>query len=237
MLRRSSRTGSETRGGAENVAPERSPEEDAYWSGWAEGWGAPEEERVARWLTGKGRAASAFGEGDQGDGEPVSLAWPSAGDFVDVAELESRDDVRLAASGGLAERHQARTLVEAQIAHLEDERRRLAESLEAERLEADRIRHDQVVARSRLEAEIARLDEQRRRLLSTAEAAASAAEQAVGDEHRARAALEAARAEAKRVEAKQFETWVALEAEITALREERRRLGGHPEASDRATSS
>ena len=184
------------------------------WSRWSGTWEEGEQERVARWLSTKGRSTP-VGErdpwapaGNRVDGvAPVEMATPHTG-RREVAP--GRDDVR--------------SVLEAQVAYLEGERGRLSAAVRQERAEAERVRREQLVARSLLEAEIAALDDERRHALASAEAARAAAQRALQEEREARAAMDAAYVEARRAEARHFDVWAGLEVEVAAMKAQRRRL-------------
>ena len=221
---------------------------DAWATGWADAWEDSEQERVARWLTAKGRVA-VRARAAPVDGRAVRRVDPwEASDLLDLREMTAapRADRRSAheaeADGpgpvrpdpeapapvepdaATTEQLHARSALEAELVYLEDERRRQAARLEDERSEAERVRRDLSTAAAMLHDHIAGLEQERRRVLEGVEASVAAAERARADEQAARAALEAARDEARAVEAKHFEVWVALEEEVSALVARRRRL-------------
>ncbi|MFP5376129.1 MAG: hypothetical protein ACLGIO_05020 [Acidimicrobiia bacterium] len=222
-MRRRSSNGGTAAGGTEE-GRRGAVEGDRGWAaGWADSWGEGEQERVARWLTARGRTVSPT---------PVPAEAAAAATRRDPWEelggVERDDPPRTPpATANLAPdpaQVSARAALEAEVAFLEDERRRLAAAVEAERREAERVRGELRLAASMIEDQIAGLEEDRRRALAGMEAAVAAAEQARADERAARTGLDAARAEARAVEAKHFEVWVALDEEVAALAARRRRL-------------
>ena len=196
-----------------NSEDRRPAGDDQDASRWSQTWGEGEEERVARWLSTKGRSTPAGGRDSWSpsgyDGErtpPPEASAPPAGG-------------RESAPG-----RDVTSVLEAQVADLEDERRRLAAALRHERSEAERVRREQLAARSLLEAEIAGLDDERRHALASAEAARAEARRALQEEREARAAMDAAYVEARRAETRHFDVWAGLEVEVAALKAQRRRL-------------
>ena len=237
MRRRGSGNGS-TVGGERREVGKTSAEAEQGWAvGWADAWGEGEEERVARWLTAKGRVAIPGPSGEPGRARPVD-PWVTADDLdllvgptpaappapAAPAPAVPFEAERRRAEQLHAEQLRAKSVLEAEVAFLEDERRRLAAALVAERSEAERAHRERARAVSMIEEQVTRLEQDRRRILSGTEAAVAAADRARADEREAREALEAARAEARVVEAKHFEVWIALEAEVSALTARRRRL-------------
>lgn len=191
-------------------------------SDWAEAWGEGEQERVARWLTSKGRATVATSTGPLVE-RPGSDPW-EVDDRPALWAAAPATSAAAAADPVDIDQLHARSALEAEVAYLEDERRRLAVALEHERAECEQVRTELALAASMLHDNIADLEEQRRHALSSVEAGVAAAERARADEQAARAALEATRSEAKALEARHFEVWIALDDEVSALAARRRRL-------------
>ena len=188
------------------------------WEDWAES----ESERVARWLRGKVRP----------DLEVVADTAPpehSAYDF-DVVHLEDTQAARDAASRA-----------ETEVWRLDQERRRLATEVEAERAQAERARREQLDAWARLEQEMSELDQRRRRLADAVEAERHEVERVRQEQREARArlesavaeldqqrhrltAMEAERSQAELARQEHADARAALAAEVAAIDEQRQRL-------------
>lgn len=225
-------------------APERAP---GWADDWVPTWGAGDEERVARWLTARrGTPVPGYSGGSAGSvavrpvdpwEAPVDLsalvdpiapaAAPAAGAGPAVAaerpatRSEAAAAAPVAPGPGVADPTAA---LEAEVARLDEERRRLAVTLAAERADAERVRTERALAAAMLEAQIAGLEDQRRRTVARTEAAEAAAQRAAAEERAARATLQAARDEADALEARKLEEWIALDEEVAALTARRRRL-------------
>ncbi|HVM01647.1 MAG TPA: hypothetical protein VM263_03175 [Acidimicrobiales bacterium] len=226
-MRRRSSSGATAAGGTEEGRQGALGGDRGWAAGWADSWGEGEQERVARWLTARGRTVSP-------SPGPAEVSAPAARrDPWEALDGVGRPDPPQAQPvaphrASRPEPHpaqdSARAALAAEVTFLKDERRRLAAALEAERREAERVRGELRLAATMIEEQIAGLEEDRRRALAGMEAAVAAAEQARADERAARAGLDGARAEARAVEAKHFEVWVALDEEVAALAARRRRL-------------
>lgn len=222
-------------------------------AGWADDrvptWGAGDEERVARWLTAR-RGMPVPGSGGSAGSAPVRRADPweapvdlsaLAGATVPAATpiVPPAGAGTVAAGGTLTTRPEAaaaapvapapgvagpRAALEAEVARLEEERRRLAVALAAERADAERVRSERALAAAMLEAQIAGLEDERRRTVARTEVAEAAAQRAAAEERAARASLQAARDEADALEARRLEEWITLDEEVAALTARRRRL-------------
>ena len=196
-------------------------------SGPWEEWGDSEAERVARWLQSMVRPEIEVIE----DAEPSSPAFelgPFPGD-------DSRRTLH------------TESRYEAEMWRLDQQRRRLAVEVDAERAQAERARREQLDAWARLESEMSELDEKRRRLADAVEAERSEVERVRHEQNDARARLESAvgeldqqrqrllaveaeRSEAERVRQEHVEARAALQAEVDAIDEQRRRLVAAVEA-------
>lgn len=119
-----------------------------------------------------------------------------------------------------------RAALEAEVAGLEEERRRLAVTLTAERADAARVRSGRALAAAMLQAQIAGLEDERRRTVARTAAAETTAQRAAAEERAALASLRAARDGADADEACKLEEWIALDEEVAALTARRRRLRG-----------
>ena len=187
-----------------------------------EDWEESESERVARWLRGKVRP----------DLEVVDDTAPrehSAYD-LDVVHLEDTQAARDAASRA-----------ETEVWRLDQERRRLATEVEAERAQAERARREQLDAWARLEQEMSELDQRRRRLAEAVEAERQEVERVRQEQLEARArlesavaeldqqrhrltAMEAERSQAELARQEHADARAALAAEVAAIDEQRQRL-------------
>ena len=229
-------SGSESTSGGRDAFD--APEHDHSWAAdWVATWGEGDEERVARWLTAR--------RGSPVPGYSAVSTTPVAGGAVDpweaptdlsdlltpivtppvVAAPVTRAEAPAAApEAPAAWLIDARVALAAEVALLEEDRRRLAVTLTAERADAERVRTELALAAARVEAQIAGLEEERRRLVEQTEAAHAAADRAAAEERAARASLEAARDEADAFEATRLEEWIALDEEVAILTARRRRL-------------
>ena len=125
-----------------------------------------------------------------------------------------------------SQRHQLAAALESERSDLQERRRRTVIDFQADQLEAERVIQLRKEASavlegevSALEAEVSALEGRRREIVDSMDAAVAAAEQARLEEHAAVARLDAVQEQARRVEAEQFGTWVALDAEVTALQQ------------------
>lgn len=116
--------------------------------------------------------------------------------------------------------------LEAHVADLAEQRRCLAAAVQSDQAEAERLSRHQTETRQMLEAEVATLAAEvaslqgrRREIVEGMEAAVARTERARDAELAAVAHLAEVEEVAKRVEREQFEIWVALDAEVTALRD------------------
>lgn len=226
MRRRSHKTSPEA------PAPTTAPDDDvlvvddvgAAVPGPWEDWGESESERVARWLQGKVRPDIEVVD----DPEPGPPRAPAT------------DSSSRAATDEPAPLH-VDTRYEAEMWRLDQQRRRLAVELDAERAQAERARREQLDGWARLEAEMTALDEKRRRLADAVEAERSEVERVRHEQSDARARLEAAMAEldehrrrlldvqaekseAERARQEHVEARAALQADVDAIDEQRHRL-------------
>lgn len=236
-----------TLGGRERRVAAGAPEQDPSWADdWVSTWGAGDEERVARWLTARrgmpvpgysgGSATAAVRPADPWEA-PVDLsalaaatvpaASPAAGAGRAVAAGRPATRAEAAAAAPVAPVPGVagpRAALEAEVALLEQERRRLAVTLTAERADAERVRSERALAAGMLEAQLAGMEDERRRTVARTAAAEAAAGRAAAEERVARASLQAARDEADALEARKLEEWIALDEEVAALTARRRRL-------------
>lgn len=230
MWRRQGKQGSHVR------TPGSEPDLDevaSAWKQWEERWDRPEHERVARWLTAKGGYAieSARPETAQGPTGPAVVAEPARyrrdvgqDRQVEAGLVASLDVLRAEVASLESQRHQLAAVLETERSELHEQRRRMVTDFQADQLEAERVGQLRKEARavleaevSALEAEVSALGERRREIVESMNAAVVATEQARLAEQAALARLEAVQEQARRVEAEHFETWVALDAEVTAL--------------------
>lgn len=188
--------------------------------------------------------------GDEGAGEGGSDSWAQWEEKWDRPEeervarwlrskvhpevdLDLRDT-----SGGRSAGSVRRS--DADVSFFDEQRQRIAATVEAQRINAERVRQQQRVVRARLEAELSDLDEERLRLAAAVEAERVEAERLHNEQLEARArleaevsdldgqtqllaaAVEAKRAEAERVRVEHQAVRARLEAQLAALDEQRR---------------
>ena len=231
MRRRTSGSDS-TSGGRDRRDAVDAGEHDHSWAAdWVATWAEGDEERVAHWLTAR-RGSPVPGS----SGGPTSVAvrpvdpWEAPVDLGSLAAPVAT--ARVVTGEGPATRAEApatppidaREALAAEVALLEDERRRLAVTLTAELADVERRRAELAGAAAVLEAQITGLEDEHRRIVERTEAAEAAAVRAAAEERAARASLEAARVEADAFEARRLAEWIALDEEVATLTARRRRL-------------
>ena len=213
-------SGGESRaGGRERGDAGDAPEHERSWAADSVStWGAGDEERVARWLTARRGIPVPGWSAGSARSVPARPAdpWEAPVDLSALLPPTAPADAPAPVD--------PRAALKAEVVLLEEERRRLAVALTAERADAERARSERALAAAMLEAKIAGLEDERRRIVAATAAAEAAAERAAAEERAARASLGAARDEADALEARKLEEWIALDEEVAILTARRRRL-------------